>query len=162
MLTWDTGRCESCGGPCYPHSAALRDVRPARPVEEAGHRRARRRVEGGRVVRRSALTLVAGLAVLAVAAPADAEAGGDWRTLAQTSKFDAHAQRMINMPGVFRLNVSAPKGRVYVDIEYTCDFEQVDGDSVEKYPMMRYWSHWSRGFELPDGKNDGYPAPITV
>ena len=18
MLTWDTGRCESCGGPCYP------------------------------------------------------------------------------------------------------------------------------------------------
>ena len=86
-------------------------------------------------MRRSALTLVAGLAVLAVAAPADAEAGGDWRTLAQTSKVDAHAQRMINMPGVFRLNVSAPEGRVYVDIEYTCDFEQVDGGQRQKYPM---------------------------
>ena len=61
------------------------------------------------------------------------------------------------MPGDFRFNASAPKGRVYVDIQYTCDFEQVDGDSVEKYPMMGYWSHWSRGFKLPMERTTGTP-----
>lgn len=56
---------------------------------------------------------------------------------------------MITMPGVFRLNVKAPKGRVYVDIEYMCDFDQIDGDSVDEYPMIGYWSHWSRGLSYP-------------
>lgn len=44
MLTWDAGRCASCGGPCYPQWRFCAKCDPDLPLQEAGRGRARRGV----------------------------------------------------------------------------------------------------------------------